>query len=455
MVDILNSNASILRSDRPSCHKLPLKRGILLINPSMPKNELFFEVEVLPPLGLCYLAAILEQNDIQTDIHDDYLLRWGNDKVVELAQNYEIIGITGLTATSLVAIELARKLKDKFLICGGAHATLFPEQMLEYFNTVVKGEGENVIVDIVKNKRIGIIEGIKTENLDTLPFPARHKLPLEKYPLKNEFLKANRIFSMNTSRGCPYKCSFCSVKTIWGRSYRSFSPIRVAAEILILVTDYKANGIYFREDNFTFDRNRVIEICKLIEELKLEWVCESRVEHLDEELIKIMYNAGCRAIWFGTESGSNRMLKILHKGVDKERAIETFKLCRKYGIKTGASFMVGLPEETREEIYDTLNFAHKLDSYWTWFNYYLGIPGSDLYDKVIKEKLYDKLDERKYAWVKVNGISSDEMIKFHRWIKFLYLIKKPIRLWRVLIKLSPRTWIIALLKMVNIYKVRL
>lgn len=428
---------------------------VLLVNPSMPKNEQFFEVEKLPPLGLAYLSAVLENNGIQADIHDDYLLQWGNDKVTELAQDYDVIGITGLTATSLVAIDLAKQLRNKFLVCGGAHATLFPEQMIKYFNTVVKGEGEGVITDIVKNKISGIIKGVNAFDLDILPLPARHKLPLEKYPLRNEFLKANRIFSMNTSRGCPYLCSFCSVKSIWGRTYRSFSSQRIEEEIKYLIVNYNANGIYFREDNFTYDRNRVVNICKLIKNFNVEWVCESRVEHLDEDLIKIMYNAGCRAMWFGVESGSNRVLKMLHKGVNKERAIETFRLCNKYGIKTGASFIVGLPNETKKEIYETLAFAHKLDSYWTWFNYYLGIPGSDLYDTVVKEKLYDKLDERKYTWLKVDGMSSNEMIKFHRWIKLLYLIKKPIRLWRVLTKLSPKTWIIALLKMTNIYRVRL
>ena len=432
---------------------------VLFINPAQPKNEQFQEVEKLPPLGLAYLSAVLERDGIQADIHDDYLLQWGNEKIINLCDKYDVVGVTGLTATSLVAIDLAKKISDKypdkFLICGGPHATLFPEQMALYFHTIVKGEGEKVITGIVKNRKIGIIEGIKTENLDDLPMPARHKLLLEQYPLQNEFLSANRVFSMNTSRGCPYLCQFCSVKSIWGSTYRAFSPDRVADEINFLIKNYKANGIYFREDNFTFNKERVQGICMRIRNLGIEWVCESRVEHLDEELIRLMAHTGCRAIWFGTESGSNRVLKMLHKGVDKKRAVKTFRLCKKYGIRTGASFVVGLPGETKDEIYETLDFAHHLDSYYTWFNYYLGIPGSDLYDRIIKENLYDHLDERKYAWVRVDGMSSDEMIKFHRWIKFLYLIKKPIRLWRILVNLSPKTWILALLKITNIYKVKL
>ena len=428
---------------------------VLFINPAQPKIEQLQEVEKLPPLGLAYLAAVLENNGIQVDIHDDYLLQWEQDNTVKLAQQYDIVGITGLTATSLVAIELAKRLKNKFLICGGAHATLFPKQMIEHFDAVVLGEGEKVIVDIVKNRRRGIIQGQRTENLDTLPMPARHKLRLTQYPLQNEFLQAKRVFSMNTSRGCPFNCQFCSVKTIWGREYRAFSPQRVAEEIKFLVDNYQATGIYFREDNFTFDRNRVIGICERIRTWGLEWVCESRVEHLDELLISIMADAGCKGMWFGTESGSNRVLKMLHKGVKKERAVETFRLCKKHGIRTGASFILGIPGESKAEMYETLNFAHILDSYWTWFNYYLGIPGSDLYDKVIKEKLYDRLDERKYAWVRVDGMSSNEMIEFHRLIKLLYLCKKPQRLWRALTETSPKTWIIALLKMAKVYKARL
>ena len=429
--------------------------SVLLINPGIPENEKHLELEKLPPLGLAYLSAVLERDGVSCDIHDNYLLNWDNDKIIELAEHYDIIGITGLTATSLVAIELAKRLKHKFLICGGPHATLFPQQMLEHFDTVVRGESELVITSVVKNRLTGIIEGIKTEVLDEIPLPNRNKLPMEEYPHQNEFLNANRVFSINTSRGCPFNCSFCSVRTIWGKSYRAFSPRRVAKEIKLLIKDYKANGIYFREDNFTYNRNRVINICKLIKNLNIEWVCESRVEHLDEELVKIMAGAGCKGMWFGTESGSNKVLKMLHKGVNKEKAVETFNLCRKYKIKTGASFILGIPGETQKDMYETLWFANKLDSYWTWFNYYLGIPGSDLYNQVIKEKIYEKLDERGYAWVKVGGMTSDQMIAFHRWIKFLYHIMKPKRIVRLLKETPPRVWIVALLKMFNIYKVKL
>jgi radical SAM superfamily enzyme YgiQ (UPF0313 family) len=432
---------------------------VLLINPGQPDSEKNFSVEKLPPLGLAYIASILERDGINCDIFDNYLAQYEDNKLLHLIINYDIVGITGLTATSLVAIRLANKIRDKypwiFLITGGPHATLFPEQMIKYFDCVVRGEAEQVITDIVNNKTKGIVEGIKTQNLNELPPPARHKLPLELYPHKNEFLKATRVFSVNTSRGCPYFCSFCSVKTIWGRSYRAFSPLFVAEEIKQLMVDYHANGIYFREDNFTYDRARVLGVCSLIKNWGLEWVCESRVEHLDEHLVKAMAQAGCRGMWFGTESGSNRVLKMLHKGNNVERAIETFKLCKKYGIKTGASFMLGLPGETKKEMYETLKFANKLDSYHTWFNYYLGIPGSDLYNQIIKDNLYEKLDERGYAWVKVDGMSSDQMIQFHRWIKLLFYLMKPKRIWRLLKETPPRTWILALLKMSKIYRVKL
>jgi radical SAM superfamily enzyme YgiQ (UPF0313 family) len=428
---------------------------VLLLNPGVPSNEKGFAVEHLPPLGLAYLAAVLERDGIDCDIHDNYLLGWSNEKVAVLAGAYDVIGITGLTATSLEAIDIANRLKHKFLICGGPHATLFPEQMIEHFDCVVRGEGEQVITSIVKNRIKGIVEGIKTEVLDELPMPARHKLPMGKYPTTNEFLTARKVYSINTSRGCPYLCSFCSVRTIWGRSYRAFSPGRVADEIRQLILDYNADGIYFREDNFTFDNARVHNICRLIAGFGITWVCESRVEHLDEELIKIMYDAGCRGMWFGTESGSNKVLKALHKGTDKEKAIETFRLCKKYGIKTGASFMLGLPMETRKDMYDTLRFANSLDSYHTWFNYFLGIPGSDLYNQIIQDKTYERLDRRGYAWVKVDGMTSDEMIQFHRWIKFLFHIMKPKRIFRLLFTTPPRAWILAFLKMAKIYRVRL
>lgn len=425
--------------------------SVILINPGQPKNEQFSQVEKLPPLGLAYLAAMLERNKIPTDIHDNYLLEWDLPSLLNLVKDYDVVGITSLTANSLVAIELADAIKhiypQKFLLCGGPHPTLFSEQMIEHFDCVVRGEGEKTIVEVVKDRTKGIVTGERTINLDDLPFPARHKLPLTKYPMRNEFLKAKRVFNVNTSRGCPFNCSFCSVKIIWGREYRAFSPSRVAQEIMYLMTEYDATGIYFREDNFTYDRKRVEEICSKIKHFDLEWLCESRVEHLDEPLVKTMYDAGCRGMWFGVESGSERVLKLMHKGINKERAIETFKLCKKYGIKTGASFIVGLPFETKGDLYDTLNFAHRLDGYWTWFNYFLGIPGSDLYTDIIAKNSYEKLDSRKFAWVKVDGMSVSEMISFRRKIVLFYHLKKPIRLLRLLFQLPPGTWFIALIKM--------
>ncbi|MDD5165803.1 MAG: radical SAM protein [Candidatus Omnitrophica bacterium] len=461
-----------------------MNKKVLLINPSLPPSG-WLAIEKLPPLGLAYLAAVLEKEGVEVKIFDNYLFGKKNDFVKGLLQEFDadIVGIYCSTATYISCLEIARIIKesnpDKIVVTGGPHSTLFPEQMLNsgFFDAVVLGEGEYIFRDFVKSHSRQDWRNIKglmfkengnvvstgraefISNLDDLPMPARHLLPMDKYPTVVEFLDISPVYSLNTSRGCPFSCTFCSVKIIWGRSYRSFSPKRVVDEVQLLVEKYGAKGLYFREDNFTLDSRRVIEICRLIKQrgIKFQWVCESRVEHIKEDVLREMSESGCKAIWFGVESGSEETLQLVDKRITKADALAAFSLCKKYNIKTGASFILGLPREKIGDMYKTLIFADELDGYWTWFNYYLGIPGSSLYDMVVKEGLYDQIDANGIARIKTKDFDYKKAMQIRRQIMLIYYFLRPKRLLRLMLEsFRAGTWqdyLIGALKIVKIYKV--
>ena len=139
-----------------------------------------------------------------------------------------------------------------------------------------------------------------------------------------DWFEKQPVFTMNTSRGCPFQCTFCSVGSIWGKKYTYFSAERVVSEIEYLVQHYGAKGVYFREDNFTLNKKRLESFCNLIinKDLKIHWACESRVDTLDGEILKLMYRAGARAFYFGVESGSQKILDFLKKGIKVEQIIK-------------------------------------------------------------------------------------------------------------------------------------
>ena len=403
---------------------------VLLIHPAPSEvcKNLFLPEERVPPLGLAYIAAVLEDAGIEVKIFDNFLYGKPVSFIRNLVSNYkpDIVGISCFTINLSTALETARIIKEVLpsikVVFGGAHATLFPKQLLENkdVDVVVEGEGEYAFRELVlrqcaeekiadvgnisyRHKTAGIVSNPRMaliKNLDDLPFPARHLLPMKEYPNVSFMMKAKPLLTLNTSRGCPFRCSFCA--TTWRGSYRSFSPSRIVDEIEILVEKYNAKGVYFREDNFTASPKRVTSICdELIRrKIDIEWICESRVNLLSLKLLENMYKAGCRAMWFGVESGSQRILDFLQKDITTEQVINAFILCKKVGIKTGASFMVGIPGETKEDMRKTFELAHRIDADWPWFSSFQCRPGSELYNKVINEKFYERIDENGVALIK-------------------------------------------------------
>ncbi|CAD6491628.1 MAG: Radical SAM superfamily protein [Candidatus Argoarchaeum ethanivorans] len=413
----------------------------LLINPDSPMMRGIGGACAFP-LGLGYVAAVLEEYhevkviDVGAEKLDDDSL---SEKISKI--DPEIVGITSDTLSFQRAIEIAQIVKQInkriIVVIGGAHANALPTDPLKYdcFDISSHGEGERTAIELWDRiEKGGSYEDVKgiafrknneivinprqelIENLDGLPFPARHLFPMDKY--SGEFcLYVSPMYSVGTSRGCPFSCAFCSNNVIFGRKYRSRSPKNIVNEIELLINEYGAKGIYFREDIFTMNKKRVIEICNEIKERKLEfkWVCESRVNTINEEMLRSMKNAGCELIWFGVESGSQKILDRIHKQITITQSRDAFRLCKKIKLKAGASFLIGTPGEKIEDIYKTINFANELKPEFAWFNIFTGYPTSPLYEYVVKNRLYEKNIGHGILIIKTNEFNREKLEKIQRY----------------------------------------
>ncbi|NQU19467.1 radical SAM protein, partial [bacterium] len=211
------------------------------------------------------------------------------------------------------------------------------------------------------------------------------------YSRKAEVLEETPADVLYTSRGCPYNCAFCSSSLIWKRTYSKRNGNAVTNEIEHLINKYKSKAIIFREDNFTCNKEHVIDICRNIisRKINIPWECESRIDNLSPDIIAYMAKAGCRAMWFGIESGSPKILNQILKGITLSQARNVFKLCKEAGIRTGAAFMLGFPNENIEDIIMTRDFALELNADITYFAVYVGFPFSSLYKYFLNNKLIE------------------------------------------------------------------
>ena len=396
-----------------------------------------------PPLGLAYVAGALEKK-FNVQILDNYLLEKPISEVkLELKRlKPEIVGIACSSATYSRVIETAKAVKDTIPSChvvvGGPHPSFIPDSMLQHpeIDYVVMGEGERAMVELVSHLKEGKgdagfveISGVAyrrdgkyvknppqfISDLDEVPFPARHLLPMQLYDRKIEFLKAEPVDTVNVIRGCPYNCTFCETKMLWGQKCRSFSPKRVVEELDHLVAKHGTKGVYFVGDNFTIRKKATIEICELMKKnkLDLEWVCDTRVDLLSRDLLRKMKTAGCKTIWFGVESGAPRILSKINKGVTVEQIEQGFKLCKEEGIQTACSFMMGIPGETIEDMEASFKFARKLDPDWCRFNIFIAVPGSSLYEEIMQKGLYDQVDDYA-AYVKTEDFDYNSLLKIQK-----------------------------------------
>ncbi len=385
---------------------------ILLTTSAAPVFSPFSTKEKRFPLGIGFLISVLKEKGHRVYFLDNYLAPthfYETDFVIK--NRIEAVGIYSSTICfddTLRMIKALHKLRklgkwNGLIIVGGPHTSVSVESIPDEVDFIVQGEGERALLEIIEGRvKERIVRAERIKDLDELPLPAWDYFVKLPYDYSVEWFKETPVFTMNTSRGCPFGCRFCSVGSIWGKKYTYMSAERIVDDIKYLIKKYGVKGIYFREDNFTLNKERIKNFCEILlnKNIKIKWICETRVDTLDKELLELMYKAGCRGLYLGVESGSQRVLNFLKKGITIHKTREVISLCKQIGIPTAASFIVGIPTETSEEIKETLKFARKLKTDIKWVNVFVGIPDSELYKYVIQNKLYEYKDKKGFVYPK-------------------------------------------------------
>jgi radical SAM superfamily enzyme YgiQ (UPF0313 family) len=271
-------------------------------------------------------------------------------------------------------------------VAGGPHTSFKWHELPDFIDAVVIGEAENNILDVVEGKNTErIVRGKIVRNLDLLPSQPWDLFIHKGYDW-TAFDCETPVYTLNTSRGCPFRCSFCSVNAFFGRTYRCMSAEIVVDKIQFLQKHYGLRTAYFREDNFTFSKKRTVNFCELLlkKNMKIGWICETRADSLmDPEVVALMYRAGCKRLYIGVESGSPKMLELFNKGETVEMMETAIRSAHKNHIKVYASFVVGVPGETDIDIQLTHEFVDRVKPDYTGYNVYIGLPGSAMYNQIV------------------------------------------------------------------------
>ncbi len=407
---------------------------VALIAPPYPLEE-----SPSPPLGICYVAASFENAGATVKIFDFIVRRYTPEKLNEELDAFgaDIVGTNSVTMNFPVAagiLQTAKRYNPSLItIMGGPHVTFDAENTLKTYpeiDIIALGESELTIPELlpaIKDRKTWKeIEGIAfvadgqfintgkrqfIEDLDALPTPARHLLPVSRY------LALGFPVSIITSRGCPNQCIFCQGRRMVGQKVRYRDPVKVIDEIEDILS-YGFTRINIADDFFTSNKKRVKLICNEIIKrgIKFEWSAFARVDSVDKECLKIMMAAGCDTVSFGIESGNPEMLKRVKKRITLDQARKAVRDCKDVGMKIFASFMVGLPGENKKTLEDTHDFAEELNIDYG-YHYLAPFPGTTLRENL---KNFDidiltndwELYDANRAIVRTSQLSTEDIEQF-------------------------------------------
>ena len=387
----------------------PREHEIIGNNPTIIEKERGFN----PPLGLLYIAAFLEQRSRhEVSVIDAQVegLSYGELRQRIREAKPDAVGLTAMTMTIIDVRQtigiIKEELPDTLVLLGGPHVNIFPMETVNLpgVDYVVMGEGERIIVELLdrlqEGRDLGGLKGLiykengrivnngaiqHIEDLDSLPFPARHLVPYKKY---NSLLSTGGIVTtVFSSRGCPFKCRFCD-RPQMGKRFRARSAQNVVDELEQCVSMGIREFLIY-DDTFTVNKQRVMDICDLILERKLDigFDIRARVDTVTEPMLKKLKQAGCEGIHYGVEAGTPHILKVLNKGITLELAQQVFTMTKKAGIPTLAYFMIGNPQETLEDIEETFRVIRRLNPDFVHMTVLTPFPGTQVYFDALEQKL--------------------------------------------------------------------
>jgi radical SAM superfamily enzyme YgiQ (UPF0313 family) len=410
----------------------------VLINPDTGHPERIESQAAWPPLGLLYIGTVLQREGHEVRVIDNGRIQLPTDKLVDRIkrENPDVVGISALTPTFRQGVNIAKAIKaempDIKVVFGNYHATFTYDRVLRkypFVDYVVLGEGEFSFLELVntleKNGEIRKVSGVAyrhnggvskviprplIQNLDELPIPDRSLLEQEYHSeIMGMLGSGGKFTTMLTSRGCPYSCRYCACAAFSQRKVRFRSPEAVVAEMERLYSDgYEEVG--FVDDNLLVNRKRMEKICDLLKEKKIRlnlWA-EGRVDHASRELMGKFAEVGCKIIYFGMESGSQKVLDYYSKGITPEMSRKAVRNCKEAGIENVVgSFIVGAPIETEADVRQTFDFAMSLKGMdFPQMNPLCISPGMDLWETAVREGYLNEEEQWEEELIAVNVFPS-------------------------------------------------
>jgi radical SAM superfamily enzyme YgiQ (UPF0313 family) len=339
-------------------------------------------------LNIGYLASHLRAHGYEdTSFYSGFFD--SDDAIISGCEGAQVIGFSCTSPQMEHGLRLAQEVKSakNHVVFGGVHPSALPKETLrnKTIDAVVVGEGEEAVLDIVRGNRDPVVQKPLIQDLDSLAFPDRHLIRQERNIEEAYRDNGVRIASIFSSRGCPYRCAFCASHSVWTRKCRFRSSANILEEFQQLVDEFQIDFVKFSDDTFTAKRDLVVDFCrqKLARGFQARWGCNVHVATLEEEMLSLMFQAGCRELWMGVESGSPRILKDMRKGITVEQIEWAFEITKRMGLFRRAYILLGMPNESYEDIQLTEDLIDRIKPDSVGFTILAPYPGTAFYNSVL------------------------------------------------------------------------